>query len=156
VSQPPDGRPAARLRADSGIVSGIADFSPIHPSGGNIEAMFPVPWFVVALYLAAYAIVGMTIGAITGWAVSLLAKGARRKVLTDAFLGAFGYLAAWHASIFMPWPRNTITYRVEGGTQVSSTMNRYQHPERVAIIVAVILPLLYELYRRTRRAQGRG
>ena len=68
-------------------------------------------------------------------------------MLTDAFLGAFGYLAAWHACIFMPWPRNTITYRLEGGTQVSSTMNRYQHPERVAIIIAVISPLLYELYR---------
>jgi hypothetical protein len=118
--------------------------------------MFPVPWFVVALYLAAYAIVGMTIGAITGLAVSLLAKDARRKVLTDAFLGAFGYLAAWQACILLPWPRNTIKYRLEGGTQVSSTMNRYQHPEWVAIIVAVILPLLYELYRRTRRAQGRG
>lgn len=132
------------------------DISPIHPSSGSIEAMFPVPWFVVALYLAAYTIVGMTIGAIMGWAVSLLAKGVQRKVLADAFLGAFGYLAAWHASIFMPWPRNTITYRLEGGTQVSSTMNRYQHPGRVAIITAIILPLLYELYRRRGRAQGRG
>jgi hypothetical protein len=118
--------------------------------------MFPVPWFVVALYLAAYTIVGMTIGVIAGWTVSLLAKSARRKVLTDAFLGGFGYLFAWHACIFMPWSRNTITYRLEGGTQVSSTMNRYQHPERVAIIIAVVLPLLYELFRRTGRVQGRG
>lgn len=47
----------------------------------------------------------------------------------------------------MPWPRNTISYQTKEGVLVTSTMNTYQHPERVAIVVAVLLPLLHELYR---------
>jgi hypothetical protein len=34
-----------------------------------------------------------------------------------------------------------------GGGTVATTMNTYQHPARVAIVVAVLLPLLHELYR---------
>jgi hypothetical protein len=30
-------------------------------------------------------------------------------------------------------------------------MNRYQHPERVAIVIAILLPLLHELYRWRKR-----
>jgi hypothetical protein len=47
----------------------------------------------------------------------------------------------------MPWPSNTVVERLEGGGTVTSTMPRYQHPERVAIVMAVLLPLLHELYR---------
>jgi hypothetical protein len=108
--------------------------------------MFTVPWFVVALYMVAYAIAGMAIGAITGCLVSLLTKGGRHGILKDAFLGSCGYLAGFVACIFTPWPRNSITYRLEGGTEVTSTMNRYQHPEVVAVIIAILLPLLHELY----------
>lgn len=118
--------------------------------------MFPTPWPVVALYLVAYAIVGMTIGVITGWLVSLLTRSGRRKLLNDAILGTLGYLAGFFACIFVHWPRNTITYRLEGDTQVSSTMNTYQHPERVAIVTAIVLPLLYELYRLRKATVVRG
>jgi hypothetical protein len=51
----------------------------------------------------------------------------------------------------MPWPRNTVVKQLEGGGSVATTMNRYQHPERVAIAIAIILPLLQELYRWRKR-----
>ncbi len=107
--------------------------------------MFAVSWFLVALYLVAYAIAGMAIGAITGWAVSLLTKGGRQKLLKDAFLGACGFLAGFIGCIYMPWPRNTVVTSLDGGGSVATTMSRYQHPERIAIVVAMLLPLLHEL-----------
>src|SRR5271169_4244721 len=71
------------------------DFSPVDPLGDSIDGMFPVFWFVIALYLVAHAIAGMAIGAITGWIFSLLATVGRRGLRRDAFLGAFGSLAGF-------------------------------------------------------------
>ena len=109
--------------------------------------MFPVPWFVVAFYFAAYATVGMAIGAATGWLISRLRIGRQPKILNDALLGLFGYLAGFFGCIFIPWPRNTVINQLPGGGTVVTTMSRYQHPERVAIVIAVLLPLLYEISR---------
>lgn len=108
--------------------------------------MFPVSWFVVALALTAYAVAGMALGAATGWLVSLL-TGMRRQLLKDASLGAFGYLAGFIGCIYMSWPRNTVTTKLPGGGTVATTMSSYQHPERVAVVVAILIPLLYELSR---------
>jgi hypothetical protein len=113
--------------------------------------MFPVSWFVVALGLVAYAIAGTAIGVITGWAVSLLTKGGRQRLLKDAFLGALGFLAGFIGCVFMPWPRNTVVTQLGGGGSVATTMSSYQHPERIAIVVAILLPLLYELSRWKKR-----
>ena len=109
--------------------------------------MFPLPWPIVVFYLLAYALAGMTIGVLTGWLISRMTGSKTRTLLKDGFLGSFGYLAGIFGCLFMPWPRNTISYRLEGGTVVTSTMNTYQHPERVAFVVAILLPLLNELYR---------
>jgi hypothetical protein len=49
-------------------------------------------------------------------------------------------------------PVPTISHELPGGTKVTSTMNSYQHPERVAAVVAVILPLIYEISRRRQQA----
>jgi len=113
--------------------------------------MFPVPWPVVVAYLLAYALAGIAIGALTGWLVSLIARNHPTALLKDGLLGSVGFLVGFFIAALMPWPRNTITYQLEGGTTVSSTMNSYQHPERVAIVVAILLPLLNELYRWRKR-----
>jgi hypothetical protein len=110
-------------------------------------AVFPVGPFVVAIYLAAYALAGMAIGALSGWLFSLGAKCGRQGIVRDAFLGSFGFLAGFFACIFMPFPRNTIVESLPGGGTVATTMHTYQHPERAAVAVAVLLPLLHELYR---------
>lgn len=90
----------------------------------------------------------MVIGVITGWLVSRQARTGRKGLLKDAFLGSSGFLAGLIGFIFMSWARNPITYRLEGGTEVSSTMNTCQHAERVALDIGILLPLLHELYRR--------
>ena len=109
--------------------------------------MIPVPFAFVIIVLILYAIAGMATGALSGWLVSLMTKCGPKGVLRDAFLGSFGFLAGYIGCIFMPWPTNTIVERLAGGGTVATTMNRYQHPAWIAIVVAVLLPLLHELYR---------
>ena len=109
--------------------------------------MFPVPPTLVVIRLVLYAIAGMAIGALSGWLVSLITKCGPKGALRDAFLGSFGFLAGLIGCIFVPWPTNTVVEQLEGGGSVATTMNTYQHPERVAIVVAVLLPLLHEVYR---------
>jgi len=109
--------------------------------------MIPISPYVAVIVFFGYAIVGMAIGALTGWLVSLMTKCGPRGVWNDLFLGSFGFLTGILGSIYMPWPRNTVYEKFDSGATMASTMNRYQHPERVAIVMAVLLPLLHELYR---------
>lgn len=67
--------------------------------------------------------------------------------LRNIFLGSFGFLAGYVGCIFIPWPTNTVVEPLGGGGTVETTMSRYQHPERVAIVLAILLPVLHELYR---------
>ena len=99
------------------------------------------------LFLVIYAVAGMAIGALSGWLVSLITKCGPKGFLRDMFLGSFGFLAGFVGCIFMPWPTNTVVKHLAGGGTLETTMASYQHPERVAIVMAVLLPLLHELYR---------
>ena len=110
-------------------------------------SVFEPPLIVVILYLVLCAVAGMAIGALSGWLISLITKCGPKVFLRNIFLGSFGFLAGFIGCIFMPWPTNTVVEHLEGGGTVASTMSRYQHPERVAIVMAVLLPLLHELYR---------
>jgi hypothetical protein len=109
--------------------------------------MVPIPPVVAVIVFVGYAIVGMAIGTLTGWLVSLMTKCGLRGLWKDLFLGSFGFLAAILGSIYMPWPQNTVYEKINSGGTMATTMNRYQHPERVAVLMAVVLPLLHELYR---------
>jgi uncharacterized membrane protein YeaQ/YmgE (transglycosylase-associated protein family) len=109
--------------------------------------VFPVSPVVVAVFLVVYSLVGMAIGALTGWLASLVTKSGPKWILNDALLGSIGFLAAFIGCMFIPWPSNTVVEQLEGGGTVATTMSRYQHPERVAIVMAVLLPLLHEVYR---------
>ncbi len=114
--------------------------------------VLPVPSVVIVFTLLAYAVAGMAIGAFSGWLASLITKCRPKLVLRDAFLGSFGFLAGFIGCIFMPWPTNTIVEPLEGGGTVTTTMNTYQHPTRIAVVMAVLLPVFYEVYR-LRRAR---
>lgn len=109
--------------------------------------MFPIGWPVAAFFFLLHALAGAAIGALTGLLLSLTTRRTARAFLRHGFLGVIGYFIGFLGCIFTPWPENTITYRLEGGALVTETANIYQHPERVAIIVAILLPLLNELYR---------
>jgi len=108
--------------------------------------MLPLPLGVAVYFLVIYAFGGMAIGALTGFVVSLALKLGIRGIIKDGVLGFFGFLLGCIGATFMPWPRNTISYYVDG-TLVTSTMNSYQHPIPVGFVVAVLLPLLHTLYR---------
>jgi uncharacterized membrane protein YeaQ/YmgE (transglycosylase-associated protein family) len=107
--------------------------------------MFTSPIFAF-IGLTLYILAGMAIGALTGWISSWALKCKPRRIFTDACLGSLGFLIGFIGTILVPYP-NTISYRLKGGTQVTSTMGAYQHPERIAVVIAVLLPLFYELYR---------
>jgi hypothetical protein len=109
--------------------------------------VFPIPLFVVIIMLMLFAIIGAAVGALSGKLGSLITKCGPQGVSKDALLGSLGFLAGFFGSVFMPFPRNTIVQRLPGGGTVETSMNSYQHPGRVAFVVAFLLPLLYELYR---------
>lgn len=74
-------------------------------------------------------------------------KGDPLGLEKDAFLGACGFLAGFIGCAYVPWPKNTVVEILPSGVATATTMNRYQHPARVAIVMAVLLPLLHEVYR---------
>lgn len=90
--------------------------------------MLDVPYIVVIIFLIAYAIAGMTIGALSGWLTSLTTKCGPRGVYKDAFLGSVGFLVGFFACAYMPWPRNTIVERLEGGGSVATTYEQVSAP----------------------------
>src|SRR5690348_15126172 len=98
--------------------------------------MLPVPWPVVPIYAALYAVAGLTIGAAIGWIISRYRTGIERKILTDAILGSLGFVAGFIGCALVPWPQNTVIEPLPGGGTVATTMSRYQHPERVAVLLA--------------------
>lgn len=103
-------------------------------------AQNPVPYVLEAF-------IGICAGALVGLIVSLIFRK-RTLVLADALLGALGFLGGAIGTNYVPWHRNTLTYRV-GDAIVSTTKYRYQHPYRVALALAILLPAAFELVRIT-------
>jgi hypothetical protein len=67
--------------------------------------------------------------------------------IPDALAGSVGLVGALIVIGLLPWPRNTIAYNLPSGVHVTSTMNMYQYPLRIAYTAAFILPFLLELDR---------
>lgn len=119
--------------------------------------MLPDSPVVTLLLLIGYVTVGMAIGGLSGWLTSIVTRIGSGQVLKDAFIGALGLIGGFLVCAYLLWHQNTITYRLSGGTQVTSTANFYQYPERVAVFAAVVLPILHELnrFRLKRRYRSR-
>jgi hypothetical protein len=64
----------------------------------------------------------------------------------DALLGAAGFVGGAVYSAKVPWQLNTVTRKV-GDTIVSTTSRHYQYPYRAALLMAVLLPVLWEVVR---------
>lgn len=111
--------------------------------GGMLPALPP---FVVVALLLLYALAGALVGMLSGL-LTALAFRSRCRLVVDAVLGWAGFLLGFVVVVLVPW-HNTISYELSGGTKVISTMSRYQHPERVATVVAATLPLIHEIWRR--------
>ena len=100
--------------------------------------MIPLPWPLLVIFLLMRALAGMTVGALIGWVVCLVAKIRPMALIADGALGTLGYIAGFTGCVLL-WPKNTITY----GTG--------PNPEWAAILGAALLPLFNELYRRNTR-----
>jgi len=100
--------------------------------------MFPVSWPLLVIFLLMHALAGMAVGALTGWLACLVTKIRPWALVADGALGTFGYFAGF-AGCVLVWPKNTISY----GTG--------PNPEWAAVLVAALLPLVNELYRRKTR-----
>ena len=118
--------------------------------------MLPASPIITLIFLIGHAILAGVIGLVSGWLTHAFTKTGSRRLLADALIGILGYFAGV-STCFLPWHKNTISYRLSGGTLVTSTANYFQYYERVAVIVAVILPCLFELIRffRARRSTAR-
>lgn len=102
---------------------------------------------VLIRLIVSAAVVGGAIGAALGVAVCVLTKEGRldRSLLIDTILGAIGFAGTRVVLALAPIPGETITRHV-GNAIVTTTMKRYQYPNRVAFPLAVLLPLLYEFF----------
>ena len=109
--------------------------------------MVPGSLAVSIVFLLLSAVEGAVIGGVAGWLVSLLTRVRPRRILGDALLGGCGFPIGLIGCASLPWHQNTISYTLGNDTRVTSTANFYQYPERVAVFVAILLPLLYELNR---------
>jgi hypothetical protein len=118
--------------------------------------MLPDSPVITLIFLIGHAILGDAIGAVSGWLTYAVTKTGTRRLPTNALIGMLGYFAGF-STCFLPWHQNTISYRLSGGTLVTSTANYFQYYGRIAVIVAVTLPCLYELSRflRARRSTAR-
>jgi hypothetical protein len=90
-------------------------------------------------------VVGICIGAVIAFLVIVVTKR-KTFIVLDAILGAIGFVGGALATAKLPYKLNTVTRRV-GDAVISTTTHHYQHPYRAALILAVLLPVLYELYR---------
>src|SRR6266851_3267026 len=93
---------------------------------------------IYALYLA---VLGCTVGIAERLALSFALKMPKRICWKDGLLGACGMVGGFLLCALIPWPENTVTYRV-GERVVTSTMARFQHPYYVAFALALSLPLV--------------
>ena len=109
--------------------------------------MLPNSIFFYIPFIILYALGGAAIGVLTGLALALTTR-VKAKHLHDGIAGALGLTLGIIGASAIPWPMNTIHYKLAGGTEVTSTSNRFQHPAWVGIGVAIVLPVIYELYRR--------
>jgi hypothetical protein len=109
--------------------------------------MFEIGPAAIAFGYIVIALLGATIGAVSGILFSLIFKLRVRGIVKDALFGAIGSVLTVIGCAVIPWPRNTISESVGPGLTVQTTMNRFQHPYIAAIIVAATLPALHQLFR---------
>jgi hypothetical protein len=109
--------------------------------------MFPVAPGIVVLGLILAAVIGWLVGMASGAITAVILGTGVRSIIKDGVLGLVGFLLATIAFTFMPWPRNTAVTVLEHGTQLESTMNRYQHPLLAGLVAASFLAVLHQLLR---------
>ena len=91
--------------------------------------MFPVSLSVSIVGFLEIVIIGLAIGALSGFLVSIILKQRVQEIVKDALLGLIGFVIA-----------------LTGFDQVTTT-SRFQHPFIAAGIIAVIPRALHQWFR---------
>jgi hypothetical protein len=110
--------------------------------------------FSASFLIISGAVIGMVVGALTGFFACLLLtlKIRLRSMLLDILLGSIAFPLGFEGYFLLPG-NNTLTYHrtyTFGG--VTPTVRYYDDPDFVAYVAAMLLPLLHELYRFKKRA----
>lgn len=113
--------------------------------------MVPFSAGLLAYFVMLALAVGALMGVIADRGASLLFKTVHRYPILNATLGAVGFVGGIALCAVVPYPQNTLYGTLPGGGLVSTTMNRYQHPYVVGLVVSIVLPIGHELYRTFRR-----
>jgi DMSO reductase anchor subunit len=108
--------------------------------------MFQVAPSVVVFGYIVIAFVGAVLGTGSGMLLWAILKHRTHWGVTDALLGAIGAVLTVTACAIVPLPRNTVSRSVGPGLTVETALNRFQHPYIAAIIVALALPALRQLF----------
>jgi hypothetical protein len=98
-------------------------------------------------------VVGAAAGALVALIVDRIFRGGKPALLVDAILGAIGFAGGAIGFAFLPATQNITTTRA-GNLIIRTTTRNYQAAYRLGFGVAVLLAVLYEVYRyqRARRA----
>jgi hypothetical protein len=113
----------------------------------RIGKVFPIATGIVVITMVATSLVGAVIGVLSGLLSSLILRIDLRGTWKDALLGAIAVPIGFFLVFITPWPENTVRTSIGGGSEMTETMNRFQHPFLAAFILAAILPALRSLYR---------
>src|SRR5438270_10489047 len=103
--------------------------------------MVPVSSPLLFVYSLIYCLIGFVMGVAIGYLITIIARNRPATLLRDGVLGAFGFWGGFLLAALVPWRYNTVTAKLIGGVTVATSRNRYQHPERVALVLAILLPL---------------
>src|ERR1051325_8876052 len=114
--------------------------------------MIPFSYAVLAWLLSIAAAVAALIGLCSA-AVVTSAAGRRLGdgLLRGAAFGAAAFLIVFVISALTPVPRNTVVTYLPGGTKMTSTMNRFQHPIVLSYAAAAFVPAALTLWHIRRR-----
>jgi hypothetical protein len=97
------------------------------------------------------AILGATIGLITGVILALVFQGELRTLWRDALWGSIGLITGFLASSLIPTHRESLAQNIHGHAGAL----RFQHPYWIAFLVAIFLPAFLRM-RRARLALKRA
>jgi len=103
------------------------------------------------MYALWYLVIGSVVAAAEGYLLAITLKTGKRSIWKDAPLGACGMIGGFLLVALIPFPTNTITYRL-GETVVTETANWYQHPLYVAFALALSLPLFRAMMRHRKQS----
>jgi len=98
--------------------------------------------------MAAIALLGGTVGTLSGWLVHSLLR--RRwmlspRVVSYAASGAVSVLTAFFLALIVPVPTHaTVTTTRNGSIETTSTSNRFDYPLQLGLVVAALVPVAVE------------